>query len=265
MRGYLKTFQVGFLTTCGITYAGAPSEVDGRKYGLHGVISNTPAEQINKEMIYKGESAFLRVSGKMREATVFDENIHMEREILMDTESDTFYINDTIQNLGFEPQRLMNLYHMNLGYPFLSEGAKVYVSAKTMKPRDAEAEKGAGDWEKMEAAQIGYNEKCYTHTDDVPNKDSFAMLVTSCGKRAVIIHYDQNQCPILCEWKCMRAGDYALGLEPSTCGFWGVKEVEKKGLMRYIQPGQTCSYNFKIELTEDREVINAYIAKSSKQ
>ncbi len=264
VRGFLKTFNAGFLTTCGITYSGAPSEVDGRAYGLHGVMGNTPAENVNKETVYDGDNAMLKITGEMREACIFGENMRLEREIIVDTESDTIYINDTVKNIGYERQRLMNLYHINFGYPFLNDGAKVHVSPKNCSPRDAEAEKGVDAWDVMEAAQIGYEEQCFIHVDDSPNADSFAMLVTSCGKYAVIVHYDQNQCPLLCEWKCMRAGDYALGLEPTSCGFWGVESATEKGLMRYAEPGGEYKFNFKIELTDDKAVINDYIAKSSK-
>ena len=41
-RGFLKQFNAGMLTTCGITYAGAACEDGGRKLGLHGNYDNTP-------------------------------------------------------------------------------------------------------------------------------------------------------------------------------------------------------------------------------
>jgi len=41
-RGFLRNFEAGFLTTCGLTYFGSPCEVDGQRYGLHGAIANTP-------------------------------------------------------------------------------------------------------------------------------------------------------------------------------------------------------------------------------
>ena len=49
--GFLRQFDGGFLTTCGITYSGVPFEKDGRKHGLHGTIFNSPAENFAKEII----------------------------------------------------------------------------------------------------------------------------------------------------------------------------------------------------------------------
>lgn len=39
-RGFLRNFEAGFLTTCGLTYMGTPGVEDGQANGLHGVISN---------------------------------------------------------------------------------------------------------------------------------------------------------------------------------------------------------------------------------
>lgn len=40
--GFKKTFTAGFLTTCGLTQAGAPCESDGEQLGLHGALSSLP-------------------------------------------------------------------------------------------------------------------------------------------------------------------------------------------------------------------------------
>lgn len=261
-RGYLKSFNIGFLSTCGLTHAGAACEVDGIKYGLHGVIGNTPAEQVSRWMEFDGDDAVLYLKGIVRESTTFSENLHMEREIKIETEANVFYITDVVKNYGYEKQPLMNIYHFNLGYPILDEGAKIYLSPSKMQPRDAVAQKGTDVFNLMEKAQEGYDEQCFFFTDDSVNKESFAMLVHKNGKLAIIIHYDQSQCPLLCEWKCMRAGDYALGLEPTTSGVMGYKSVLDDGSLRYVEPFDEYRYDFKIEITEDPSVIENYRQKS---
>ncbi len=44
--GFLKSFTAGFLTTCGLEGAGAPSVDEGEAVPMHGTISNTPAERV---------------------------------------------------------------------------------------------------------------------------------------------------------------------------------------------------------------------------
>ena len=43
---WLRNFGGGLLVTCGLTYLGAPNNDQGEELGLHGHISNLPAEEI---------------------------------------------------------------------------------------------------------------------------------------------------------------------------------------------------------------------------
>ncbi|MDL2238080.1 aldose 1-epimerase family protein [Christensenellaceae bacterium OttesenSCG-928-K19] len=265
-RGFLKTFNAGMLTTCGIAHAGAAEEYKGRKLGLHGVIGNTPAERVNKELVFdEAGEAVLRVSGRMREACVFEENLFLEREISVDTKRNKVFIKDIVKNEGFDAQPVMNVYHINFGYPLLDEGARLYFSAQNVKARDAEAQKGIDDYNVMEKPQVGYKERVFFHTSEAPQEHSFAMIVSSCGKLGVVLEYDQRQCPILCEWKNMQAGDYALGLEPTVSSVMGRIYAEKEGLMRFVQPGGEYRCEFSLEVLEDEAAIQGYINKAARQ
>ena len=104
-RGFLKQFNAGLLTTCGIMASGAASEVDGIKHGLHGVIPNTPCTNINKEEICENDELTLKVSGDVQEACVFGEYVVMNRQIKMETESNIIHIIDTVEN------RILIQYH----------------------------------------------------------------------------------------------------------------------------------------------------------
>ncbi len=44
---WLRSFPGGMLSTCGLTTVGIPCEDNGERLGLHGSISNTPAESVN--------------------------------------------------------------------------------------------------------------------------------------------------------------------------------------------------------------------------
>lgn len=47
--GWARSFLGGLLTTCGLTYCGAPCEDEGEKLGLHGRISHIPADKVSLE------------------------------------------------------------------------------------------------------------------------------------------------------------------------------------------------------------------------
>ena len=259
-HGFLRNFTAGFLTNCGITYAG-PSHVDeGRPYGLHGPRSNTPAENVNKELTYEGEEAVLRVSGSMRQTRVFGENVYLHRTMTVETEANVIRFSDAIENCGFEAQPVMNLYHFNLGYPMLDAGAKAYFSTNTVTPRTPFAEQELSEHQLMIAPEVDREEQCYFHSGGAGGQ--FAMLHNKKLNIAVVIHYNPAQCPVLCEWKCMRAGDYALGLEPTMSGVQSRPEARDKGELQYVEPGETLQVDLRVEILDDPDEISKYIALS---
>jgi len=258
-RGFLKQFNAGLLTTCGITYSGAPSEVDGRKYGLHGVIGNTPCTNVNKEEVYEDDEVVLQVSGQVREACVFEENVVMHRRIRMQTESNVLHIIDTIENHDYNPVPLMNLYHINFGYPLLNAGARVYFSTENIEPRDEIARQGFDKYYYIEEPEVNRPEQCYMHTGGKGNQ--FGLLHNEKLGLAAAVHFNIDDLPYFCQWKCMKAGDYALGLEPSVAGYWGLKHALDNNIIKYLQPGESKTFHVSIEVLDDDKKIKDYISK----
>ena len=104
-RGFLKQFNAGMLTTCGITYAGAACEDGGRKLGLHGNYDNTPAAKVAYETVYEGDEAILRLRGEVREACVFEENMLLTREVRIHTEKNVYQVIDRVRTRALSPRR----------------------------------------------------------------------------------------------------------------------------------------------------------------
>ena len=259
VRGFLKQFNGGLLATCGIISSGAPSTVDGREYGLHGSIGNLPAENVNKYEHTLDNEVMLCISGDVRETCVFGENLVLHRTICMMTEQNSVEIEDVVENCGFAKQPVMNLYHINFGYPMLDAGAKCYFSTQDVVPRDEDAKKHFDAYALMESPEVGRPEECFIHTGG--RGDQFAMLHNEKLGLAAVVHYDADAMPFLCQWKCCLAGDYALGIEPSAAGFWGLKYATEKGYVKYVQPGEKMLFNFKIEILDNMEAIHSYRSK----
>lgn len=260
VRGFLKQFSAGMLTTCGMTYAGAPGN-DGRELGLHGPFSNLPAHQVSVRDDTEGDDVVFRVEGKVREACVFEENMLMRRTMTLETERDVVRIHDVLENQSFATDPVMMIYHINFGYPMLDEGAKVYTSAKKIEPRDQTAADGMDKYTLMEKPEMNRDEQCYFHTDH--EGEGFAMLHNEKLGIAGIVRFDPKVLPLLCEWKCMRAGDYALGLEPTTSGVLNRAVARENGLLTYLAPGEKRVYDLEIEFTDDVELIESYKKRAS--
>ena len=97
----------------------------------------------------------------------------------------------------------------------LDDGAKLYSAAAQVTPRDEIAKQGMRHFDQMEAPEVERPEEVFFH-EKMPGENAFVMLENEKLGLAAILHFDAETFPLLCEWKCMRAGDYALGLEPTT-------------------------------------------------
>ncbi len=260
--GFLKQFYAGLLTTCGITYSGAACEDEGQKLGLHGPFNNTPAQGVCAESFYDGDEKKLRFAGSVRESSVFGANMLLHREMIVETERNIIRVKDVVENQGFAEQPVMMVYHINFGYPLLDDGARVYANSKKVAPRDDIAKANFHKYNLIEEPGVGRPEECFFHTE--PEGEAFAMLHNPKLGIAAIVRYDAEVLPLLCQWKCMHAGDYALGLEPTTAGVMGRAAARAAGDLPMLAAGASREFNFSIEVTDDPAVIDSFKAKSVK-
>ncbi|NIM04338.1 MAG: DUF4432 family protein, partial [Armatimonadetes bacterium] len=80
--GWLRTFGGGLLTTCGLTYLGAPDVDEGEALGLHGRISNLPASRVCVSEEWAGEDYEMSIAGEVTEAVpVAGEFMRLRRKI----------------------------------------------------------------------------------------------------------------------------------------------------------------------------------------
>ena len=119
--GWLKNFTAGFLTTCGLLAVGSPCTDEGQELPLHGAIDNIPAEHILWDM----DEEKIWIKATMRHAQIFAEKLLMTRTITCSKLKNEITIEDKIENIGAECTPVMLLYHMNMGYPMLSEAAEL--------------------------------------------------------------------------------------------------------------------------------------------
>lgn len=254
VRGFMKSFNAGFLTTCGLSYMGAPCNDLGENLGLHGVISNTPAYEVCPSVTWQGEDAAISVSGKVKEAKVFGEHIILTRKISCGKDSRGFKITDTVENLGFEHTPLMILYHFNFGYPMLTEGAKLILPSKNVTPRDTDAQIGIDEYLKIDKPIDDYSEQVFFHemNSDI-NGDVKAALVNDKLGLAVTINYKHSQLSQFTQWKSMKSGDYVLGFEPGNCHVNGRKEARKDGSLQYLGPGEIKRFDIEVSIMENKK------------
>ena len=241
--GFLKSFTAGFLTTCGLTAVGSPCVDEGEALPLHGTIGNTPCERIwwdeDEENIY--------IHAIVNDSGIFSRKLMLKRTITCGKYANTFTIKDTIENRGDQASPLMFIYHMNMGYPLLSEKAVVEISSVSVKPRNDHAAKDLSTCCKMLPPTPGFEEQCYYHSFE---KEGSASIYNPNIRKGLKISFDAKKLDHFTQWKMMGYRDYVLGLEPGNCYPDGRDVVRKEGKLKFLQAGESVTYEVAVNLYE---------------
>ena len=241
---FLKSFTAGFLTTCGLTAVGSPCEDAGEQLPLHGTIANTPAEHI----WWNRTPEALIVEAEVSDAVIFGGKLKLHRKWVFSTVENTITLLDTVENQGDTVSPLMLLYHMNMGYPLLSEHAEVVIPAVEVTPRDAHAAEGIAHCLQMEPPTAGYVEQCFYHRFA---EEGEAKIFNPDIGVGLAIRFDTTQLNSFCEWKMMGQHDYVLGLEPGNCTPDGRDVLRREGRLQFIQPGEVRQFAVKVQLYDN--------------
>lgn len=244
--GFLNSFTAGFLTTCGLTAVGVPCVDNGEALPLHGNIGNKPAEHIYWEM----DDKEIRIHARINDAGIFTRKLIMSRLITCSKEQNVFTIQDTIHNFGDAASPLMILYHMNMGYPLLSENAELFIPSNRIIPRNKHAEEGIKMWDKIIPPQPKFEEQCYFHEFE---KDGLAAIFNRDIDKGLKISFDNKKLDYFVEWKMMGERDYVLGLEPGNCHPDGRDKMRSDGRLKLIQPEEEVTYSVRVEMIDGFE------------
>lgn len=254
-KGFLRNFYAGFLTTCGLTYFGAPCIDSETSLGLHGRAGNTPADDISIYQEWEDDDFVIRIRGKIRESIVFGENIVLTRQIETRLGSNKVIIEDIVENCGFNVQPLMLLYHCNFGYPIASEDSKLYINSKAVKPRDKDAEAGIENYDIFQKPTHDYLEQVFYH-DVIPYDNCYAKAILfnenlDGDGLGGFVKFNKNQLKNLIEWKQMGEGDYVVGLEPSTSFPEGRAKARENKELEFIMPGERKTFHIEIGVVKN--------------
>lgn len=240
-KGSEKSFTGGFLATCGLGNVGAPNTDQGEALPLHGAIGNLPAEHIFWDM----DEKIITIKAVVPHGGFFADKLALTRTITCSRSANTFTLSDTVKNKGDRESPLMLLYHINLGYPLLSEYAKLYIPSAHVTPRDPRAAEGIDTWSTVEPPQASFREQCYFHRFDSAGA---AGIYNPELKQGLMFRFDPKELPCLTQWKMMGRSEYAMGLEPGNCYPEGRAEERRQGRLQFLSPGEERQFNLHFEL-----------------
>ena len=232
-----RSIMCGLFFTAGLEHIGGPCNVKGVDYPMHGRIRTTPAEHLSSDAFWVGDEYHLKISGEMREAMLFGENLVLRRSIETVYGTKSFTLTDEFENESFRDEPLMLLYHFNLGWPFLNENTKFYIPTTKITPRNYDAEGHEDRYNVMEAPKDNEPEYVFLHdVKSTSNGDSEAIAVNPDLKLGVKISWNKKYLPHFMEWKSIASGDYVVGLEPANSLVHGRSWYEEHGNLHTIAP-----------------------------
>ncbi len=251
---WLQSFFGGLLTTCGLQNAGPPCEeelpiVGVTPFGLHGDISNTGADNICSETEWVDGQYRIRLSGRMQEGRLHGEHLQLRRTITTYLGKRTIMVDDLFSNEGTVATPLTFFYHINLGYPLLSEEARLLIPTRKVVPASEEAEKYLSSYDSFEPPEKDYLERQYYHTLNCDAKGyTEVALVNPQEEIGVALGFFPSQLPCFSEWKVCREGEYVLAFEPGNCYPQGRAALREKGCLQVLEPGEQYAVHFEIRM-----------------
>ncbi len=222
--GWLRSWPGGLLTTCGLRHVGPPVTDTGDTLdpvrGLHGRISTQSAEDVSVYRGWNNGIYEITISGIIREAMMFGENLRLRRTIRTAFGTNTISLDDEIENLGHRPEPFQILYHCNFGYPAIMPESYLEAEEHEVIPRDKPSEDELANWKIMPESQETITEQCFLHKipDDAEGWSQMK-VVNSHNKLQIIVSYDTKNLPNMLQWKLPEYGRYVLGLEPTNIDF----------------------------------------------
>jgi hypothetical protein len=259
-KGWLRSFPGGLLTGCGMTTAGAPSEDDGESLGLHGRLSHLPAAGVSSATRWAGTECLLTLRGEVRESVPFGTNLLLERTIETFLGRSVIVLKDRVRNEGPAASPLMMLYHINLGWPLVDDGTRLYLDAVSTRPRDDEARKGEGHERVCSSPVAGFHEQVYYH-DLAPDREGLATALLANDRLGLglFVRYRQEELPRFIQWKMMGEGLYVVGLEPANCLVEGRAKERRDGTLSSLQPGEQEEFQLQCGVLDGPEAIREFI------
>lgn len=224
---FANRFEGGMLYTCGLDSIG-----DREGYAVHGTLHHIPAEITRVECNENG----ILVEATVRDTALFGKNLVLRRRIISAIGSEELSLEDTLINESYRDEEYCVLYHINMGYPMLDEGARIVASVERCEPRTEWAEKNRDTAFEICEAVPNMEETCYFIKLSEPR---ISLVNERIGKK-LTVSYSGDTLPHFIEWKSMASGDYALGFEPCTA------ELDERFKYKTLKAGESVKFSIGI-------------------
>ena len=262
---WLRTFGGGLLTTCGLSQVGPPEG----ELGLHGLISNQPAEieSIIQPDPLQGKME-MSITGRIKETRIFGPSLELKRTISGTLGQPSIRIHDEVVNVANTAFPHMILYHCNFGWPLVDEGTDILCRGSWQSGGREGDNKifGEGNNFRKCPAPLEHHSG-FGEAVAFVDPDADASGASSCGLYnenigiALALHFNKKQLPWLTNWQHWGKGEYVTGLEPGTNPPIGQAKARNQGQLIQLQPGERKIYDLEFEIMDQPISIREFLKK----
>ena len=268
--GFLRSFS-GLLATCGLDHVGFVAEASAARYNyparktvtypIHGRISMIPARLVGYGETWVDDRCTLWAEGVVQQAALFGENLHLIRRVEADLGGDAIRIKDRVVNQGFYPTPHMLCYHLNVGAPLLSAGARLLapIADVVFASHDGDDYRAQGvGYRTMPDPLDSFREQVWEHDmkADADGRVRAAVVNDALGLGFAIETLKQ-QLPVHYQWQNFQAGGYALGIEPATNHITGRGFAQERGELIILGHGEERRYDVTLQVLDGDVAIAA--------
>jgi len=253
---WLRSFS-GLMVTAGLDHTLFMDEDDASHYvysprksvssSLHGRVGTIPARLTGYGEQWNGDRCTLWCEGVVQQSTVFGEDLHLIRRIEAEVGGDEIRLTDRVVNHGFYRTPHMFLYHINVGYPVLAENARYLAPVADVvwaAHAGADYRKQGVGYRTLPAPQHGFHEQVWQHAmaADAEGRVPVALVNDALGL-GFMVETRRDQFPCHYEWQNLQAGQYAVGLEPSTNHVLGKQFARERSELIWLDHGDERQYD----------------------
>ncbi|WP_375449679.1 aldose 1-epimerase family protein [uncultured Devosia sp.] len=272
--GWARSFS-GLLVTCGLDHILFPDTVPAETYHypgrtsvlhpLHGRVSAIPARLTGYGERWDGDKCILWAEGIVQQAAVFAENLHLVRRIEADVGGNEIRLSDRVVNRGFYRTPHMYCYHINLAYPLLDKGSRYLAPIRDVVwagHAGANYEAQGVGYRTLPGPQINFSEQVWQHEmgADAQGLVPVALVNDRLGL-GMEVTTSKAQFPCQYEWQNLQAGQYALGIEPSSNHVLGNRAARDRGEMTWLEHADERRYDTMFRVLDGASAIAAVEAR----
>jgi hypothetical protein len=264
--GWFRSFPGGLVSTAGLDHTliggedsaaqfNQPHLKPTETYGMMGRVWTLPARLTGYGERWDGDDLVLWAEGEVHQAAVFGENLTLRRRVEANVGESSFRIHDEVENTGHTTSTHMLLYHCNVGFPIVEEGAQLLVPGPGM-PTDTLP---AGNYRTLEAPIENYQERCFEH--DVITEADGTVPVGIVNRRigmGVYQLFNKNQLPHQTTWRMPGEDLYVVAIEASTNRDAGRWDARERGELLSLAPGDVRQYDLEMGALVGADAIDAF-------